>query len=121
MRKLLAGAALLALALAATASAVRGPSVLANVNVDLDHGLAFPQNKQNEPAITRDPVTGALVAGANDELSQPLCRGTTAPLASPCPFAPVPISAYYRSTNGGQSWQGPATVSLTATPTRANE
>src|SRR5207253_6555364 len=77
------------------------------VNVDLDHGLAFPQNKQNEPAITRDPVTGALVAGANDEISLDPCRGTTAPLASPCPFTPGrPISAFYRSTNGGQSWTG---------------
>jgi hypothetical protein len=109
MRKLLASAALLALALAlaATASAARGPSVVANVNVDLDHGFAFPQNKQNEPAITRDPVTGALVAGANDEISLDPCPGTTAPLSSPCPFTPGrPISAYYRSTNGGQSWTG---------------
>jgi hypothetical protein len=105
MRKLLAAAAVLALALAGAAHA--GPSVLANVNVDLDHGLAFPQNKQNEPAITRDPVTGALVAGANDELSLDPCKGTTVPLASPCPFTPGrPISAYYRSTNGGADWSG---------------
>src|SRR6266516_155150 len=84
-----------------------GTSVSANTLVDLDHGLAFPQNKQNEPSITRDPLTGVLVAGANDELSQPLCLGTSTPLASPCPFAPgAPTSAYYYSTDNGQSWAG---------------
>src|ERR687886_681613 len=55
-------------------------------------------------------VAGAgavLVASANDELSQPLCRGTTAPLTSPCPFLPgAPISAHYRSTDNGASWTG---------------
>src|SRR5438105_7833511 len=107
MRKLLAAAAALAVVFAGSASAARGPAVRGNVNIDLDHGLAFPQNKQNEPAITRDPVTGALVAGANDVISLDPCRGTTAPLASPCPFTPGrPISAFYRSTNGGQSWTG---------------
>jgi hypothetical protein len=107
MRKLLAGAALVALVFAAAASGARGPTVVANVNVDLDRGLAFPKNKQNEPAITRDPVTGVLVAGANDELSLDLCPGTTVPLASPCPFTPGrPISAFYRSTDGGLSWTG---------------
>ncbi len=84
-----------------------GPSVSSNVLVDLDHGLAFPQNKQNEPAITRDPLTGVLVAGANDELSQPACTGTTTPLASPCPFEPgAPTSAYYYSTDNGRTWTG---------------
>jgi hypothetical protein len=83
-----------------------GPRVLSNANVDLDHNAQFPQNKQNEPSITRDPLTGALIAGANDELSQPLCRGTSTPLASPCPFlAGAPISAYSRSLDG-TSWTG---------------
>src|SRR5438045_369142 len=89
------------------AGARSGPTAGPNNLVDLDRGALFPQNKQNEPSITRDPLTGALVAGANDELSLDLCRGTTAPLASPCPFTPGrPISAFYRSTNGGQSWTG---------------
>jgi hypothetical protein len=84
-----------------------GPSVLSNTLVDLDHGSAFPQNKQNEPSITRDPQSGVLIAGANDEFAQPLCAGTTAALTSPCPFrAGVPTSAYYRSTNNGNSWAG---------------
>jgi len=54
---------------AAPAAGAAGPSVSSNALVDLDHGLAFPQNKQNEPSITRDPLTGVLIAGANDEIS----------------------------------------------------
>src|SRR5437867_8367048 len=65
--------------------AAKGPSVGDNVLVDLDRDQAFPKNKQNEPAITRDPLTGTLVVGANDELDEPLCSGTTVPLTSPCP------------------------------------
>src|SRR5215467_15093273 len=92
---------------AVSAAGATGPSVSFNALVDLDHGLAFPQNKQNEPSITRDPLTGALIAGANDEIGQPLCTGTTTPLASPCPFAPgVPTSAFYRSTDNGKTWTG---------------
>src|SRR5262249_8437514 len=98
----------LALAMVSFATgAAADPVVGANVEVDLDHGLAFPQNKQNEPAITRDPVTGVLIAGANDEIGQPLCTGTSTPLASPCPFAPgVPTSAYYYSADNGKTWTG---------------
>ena len=92
---------------AVSAPPVAGPAVQFNALVDLDHGAAFPRNKQNEPAITRDPLTGVLVAGANDEVGQPLCAGTTAPLASPCPFKPgVPTSAFYRSTDNGRTWTG---------------
>src|SRR5436190_21626769 len=84
-------------------AAAAAPRAGANVNVDLDHGLPFPQNKQNEPSITRDPVTGVLVAGANDELSLDPCTNAD----PPCPFTPGrPISAFYRSTNGGASWTG---------------
>jgi hypothetical protein len=89
------------------AAGATGPSVSSNVLVDVDHGLAFPQNKQNEPSITRDPLTGVLIAGANDEISQPLCAGTTVPLASPCPFMPgAPTSAFSYSTDNGQTWTG---------------
>src|SRR2546421_9235954 len=88
-------------------AAQAAPSTIGNFLVDQDHNLQFSQNKQNEPAITRDPLTGVLIAGANDEIQEPLCPGTTVPLASPCPFAPgVPISAYYRSTNNGKTWSG---------------
>ena len=89
------------------AQAASGPAAGSNVLVDLDHGLQFSQNKQNEPAITRDPLTGVLIAGANDEIGQPLCAGTSTPLASPCPFKPgVPTSAFYRSVDGGTTWSG---------------
>jgi hypothetical protein len=92
---------------AAPAAGATGPSVSSNALVDVDHGLAFPQDKQNEPSITRDPVTGVLVAGANDEISQPACPGTSTPLASPCPFKPgAPTSAYYYSTDNGNTWTG---------------
>src|SRR6516225_5549919 len=92
---------------AAPAAGATGPSVSANILVDVDHGLAFPQNKQNEPSITQDPLTGVLIAGANDEISQPACTGTSTPLASPCPFQPgAPTSAFYRSTDDGKTWAG---------------
>lgn len=88
-------------------AAPQGPAVAGNYLVDLDHNLPFSQNKQNEPAITRDPSTGVLIAGANDEIGQPLCQNVTTPLTSPCPFAPgVPTSAYYRSTDNGKTWTG---------------
>ncbi len=93
--------------LAGDAGSRQGPSVSANSLVDLDHNRAFPQNKQNEPAITRDPLTGVLVAGANDELDNPLCHDTTAALASPCPFATgEQISAFYVSSDSGARWRG---------------
>jgi hypothetical protein len=101
----LAAIALAALAIPAAATAA--PRAGANVTVDQDVGLAFPKNKQNENAITRDPATGVLVAGANDEIGLNLCRDATAPLTSPCPFTPgVSVSGYYRSTDGGKSWSG---------------
>jgi hypothetical protein len=101
----LAAIAIAALAIPAAANAA--PRAGANVTVDQDVGLAFPKNKQNESAITRDPATGVLVAGANDEIGLNLCRGATAPLTSPCPFTPgVSVSGYYRSTDGGKSWSG---------------
>jgi hypothetical protein len=106
MKSLAAVACVVAVAIAAGA-AHAAPRVTGTIVVDFDHGLQFPRNKQNEPSIARDPQTGALIAGANDEFSLSLCTGTTTPLASPCPFTPgAPISAYYRSTDNGKSWSG---------------
>src|SRR5712691_2306119 len=70
----------------------------------------FPQNKQNEPSIIRDPATGALIAGSNDEIDEPLCTGSgTAGSPGSCPFVPgVGNSGVYVSTNGGQGWTQPA-------------
>ena len=103
----IAGGLALIQPVAGTATAPsRGPSVSENL-VDLDHGLPFPQNKQNETSITRNPFTGVLVAGANDELDNPLCHDVTAPLTSPCPFVKKEqIAGYYVSKNNGQSWTG---------------
>ena len=107
MRGLFVIGVVAALAVVAVASAQGAPRVVSTVNVDFDRGLAFPRNKQNEPSITRDPLTGAVIAGANDEFSLSLCPGTATPLASPCPFTPgEPTSAYYRSTDNGKSWSG---------------
>jgi len=92
-----------------------GPQVTGDFLVDLDHGQLFPDNKQNEPAVTRDPLTGTLIAGANDERVEPLCPGTTVPLTSPCPFKRgVPISFFYRSTDNGQTWSGSPLPGFTA-------
>src|SRR6266516_2997273 len=103
--KILAAAVLAGVVIPAGAAAA--PTAGANVLVDQDHGLKFPQNKQNENSITRDPFSGVLIAGANDESGLNLCRGATAPLTSPCPFTPgVSLSGYYRSTDGGASWSG---------------
>ena len=94
-----------------------GPSVSGNILVDQDHGLSFSSNKQNETSITRDPVTGALVAGANDEINEGPCPGTTVPGASPCPFVRgVGVSGYYRSVDG-KTWTGGI---LPGTPGRAS-
>src|SRR5207245_5499097 len=87
------------------ATARSGPTAGPNNLVDLDHGALFPQNKQNEPSIARDPLNGALIVGANDEISLDLCRGSFALLTSHCPFTPgSPMSASYRSLDVGWTW-----------------
>jgi len=111
-------AAGLAAGMAAPAAAqASGPTVKFNSQVNMTapappSGLVdnFPQNKQNEPSITLDPATGALVAGSNDEIDEPLCTGAgTAASPGSCPFAPgVGISGVYLSSDGGASWTQPA-------------
>jgi hypothetical protein len=101
--------------LPATASAVGGGTVLFNRQVNMTAPPPpagqvdnFPKNKQNEPAIALDPKTGVLIAGAGDEIDEPLCRTTSTGTGS-CPFAPnVGISGVYFSRNGGRSWTQPA-------------
>ncbi len=70
----------------------------------------FPQNKQNEPSIIRDPRNGALIAGSNDEIDEPLCTGLgTAASPGRCPFAAnVGVSGDYFSGDGGVTWHQPA-------------
>src|SRR5207247_9648780 len=78
--------------LPATASA-QGGTVLFNSQVNMTAPPPpagqvdnFPQNKQNEPGIALDPQTGALIAGSNDEIDEPLCR-TSATGTGSWPFA----------------------------------
>src|SRR5260221_93636 len=117
----LAGTAVTALCLAvvapAGATAARDPAVVFNSQVTATApappaGLVdnFPQNKQNEPSITVDPATGALVAGSNDEIDEPLCTGAgTAASPGSCPFVPgVGNSGVYLSSDGGARWTQPA-------------
>jgi hypothetical protein len=70
----------------------------------------FPQNKQNEPAVTVDPVDPALaVAGVNEEIDNAPCNG------SDCSFTPgIGDSGVYLSFNGGQTWSQPTYRGLSA-------
>ena len=100
--------------LPATASA-QGGTVLFNSQVNMTAPPPpagqvdnFPQNKQNEPGIARDPQTGALIAGSNDEIDEPLCR-TSATGTGACPFAPnVGTSGVYFSLDRGVHWTQPS-------------
>ena len=100
----LAAASALALASAAPAGAAPPtpkPSGDALVTVGSPTG-PFPQNKQNEPSIARDPVSGTLVAGVNEEIDM-----------APC--APgVGSSGVYFSTTNGASWVQPTYTGYSA-------
>jgi hypothetical protein len=76
----------------------------------------FPQNKQNEPAVTVDPLnTRIAVAGVNEEIDNAPCNG------SDCSFTPgIGDSGVYFTFNGGGSWTQPTYTGLSArtgTPT----
>jgi hypothetical protein len=118
-RGLVAAASLpLAFALAVPAAlGSTGPTLLFNAQVNMTApappaGMVdnFPPNKQNEPTIAIDPVSGVLVAGSNDEIDEPLCTGAgTAGSPGSCPFVNgVGNSGFYRSSDGGAHWTQPA-------------
>ena len=71
---------------------------------------AFPQNAQSEPSVALDPATGALIAGGNDAIDEPLCSGAgTSSSPGSCAFAAgVGVSGMYRSSDGGMSWTQPS-------------
>jgi hypothetical protein len=121
-------ALLFATGLSAGGSAAAGPRVklVSNNRVNMLAPPAgidgyvdnFPKNKQNEPAIARDPVTGAFVAGSNDEVDLTLC-GQNPPWeptlndSVSCHFDTFAgVSGVYYSSDG-QHWTQP---SYTANP-----
>jgi len=70
----------------------------------------FPQNKQNEPAVTVDPLHPKIaVADANEEIDNAPCSGNS------CPFTPgIGDSGVYFSLDGGASWTQPTYRGLSA-------
>ena len=70
----------------------------------------FPQNKQNEPSVTVDPIDPSLaIAGVNEEIDNAPCDGND------CSFTPgIGDSGVYFSFDGGQSWSQPTYRGLSA-------
>src|SRR5919204_3518283 len=68
----------------------------------------FPQNKQNEPGVARDPISGTLIAGTNDEIDLAPCTQNPSTRAGSCPFTPgVGLSGVYFSFDNGKTWKQP--------------
>ena len=91
---------------------VAGPAVAADDSLVTSGSptAPFPQNKQNEPAVTLDPVAPSIaVAGVNEEIDNAPCDG------SDCSFTPgIGDSGVYFSFDGGQSWTQPTYQGLSA-------
>jgi hypothetical protein len=103
---------LAAVAAAVTCLAGAGTALAAGDSIVTSGSQAtpFPQNKQNEPAVTVDPLnTSIAVAGANEEIDNAPCNG------SDCSFTPgIGDSGVYFSFNGGGSWHQPTYSGLSA-------
>ncbi|GAA2199537.1 sialidase family protein [Sinomonas flava] len=112
----LAAASALALAAAVPASAAP-PTPKGSGDALVTSGspaTPFPQNKQNEPSIARDPVSGTLIAGVNEEIDMAPCTQKASGAGS-CPFTPgVGSSGVYFSTDNGTSWVQPTYTGYSA-------
>ncbi|HET9103230.1 MAG TPA: hypothetical protein VFN55_07725, partial [Solirubrobacteraceae bacterium] len=99
------------LAAAPAASAATDPTATPDALVTVGSpAWPFPQNKQNESAVTVDPINPSIaVAGANEEIDNAACVGSS------CPFTPgIGDSGVYFSTDGGASWTQPTYQGLSA-------
>ena len=101
------GLSVVALLMAGAGSALAATDSLVTVG---SPSAPFPQNKQNEPAVTVDPIDPSLaVAGANEEIDNAPCSG------SDCSFTPgIGDSGVYFSFDGGGSWSQPTYRGLSA-------
>ncbi|WP_415856234.1 hypothetical protein [Sinomonas sp. G460-2] len=117
-RSVLALAAASAIALAAAPAVSSAPPIPAGAGDTIvtsgSPALPFPQNKQNEPSIARDPISGTLIAGVNDEIDLAPCVQRANGSGS-CPFTPgVGVSGVYFSTDNGTSWKQPTYTGFSA-------
>jgi hypothetical protein len=116
MIELLGAAVVTCLLMATSAGAAPAPATGDALVTSGSPPAPFPQNKQNEPAVTVDPLSpNVAVAGANEEIDNAPCN------ASDCSFTPgIGDSGVYFSFNGGSSWTQPTYHGLSArtgTPT----
>ncbi|MEA5456288.1 sialidase family protein [Sinomonas sp. JGH33] len=115
-RGILALAAASAIALTAAPAVSSAPTIGTGdaIVTSGSPAIPFPQNKQNEPSIARDPISGTLIAGVNDELDLAPCVKLANGSGS-CPFTPgVGLSGVYFSTDNGASWTQPTYTGFSA-------
>lgn len=99
----LAAAGMIAVALPAAAAVPPSDALVTSGSP----ATPFPQNKQNEPSVALDPISGTLIAGSNDEIDLAPCHQTSTGAGS-CPFTPgVGISGVYFSFDNGTTWHQP--------------